>query len=356
MILPTCFRKGSLAVPGSNTILKTLVDGSTEEVKKVIGESKFSSSLAQLQRLDFSKERRRSVNRKIVISLAVGQAKAFAKLKKLARRETAQQIIDDFSHTPDSCMGKLKDATEDLTDSMKEKYDAMSCTCSTGKGCCGRCQYKWQCCKPGPKPTTDGLGSRLYRLLKITVAYIDVVRDTILVSILIKITGYDGFFSDDATLFPNVVILILGATVAVPTFVSAIQTSARHPLTIFEFTVWNNYRTKTSGKWELVFIRFLVFSLYCFMPAILINNKEKAKLRRQILEEQGKEEYDSKDGMVTNGTLEEQEQIEAYLDEVRKAHLIFEKTEAALELVAQQSIQLMMLLLSLTKYPVVTGL
>ena len=131
MILPTCFRKGSLAVPGSNTILKTLVDGSTEEVKKVIGESKFSSSLAQLQRLDFSKERRRSVNRKIVISLAVGQAKAFAKLKKLARRETAQQIIDDFSHTPDSCMGKLKDATEDLTDSMKEKYDAMSCTCST---------------------------------------------------------------------------------------------------------------------------------------------------------------------------------------------------------------------------------
>ena len=60
--------------------------------------------------------------------------------------------------------------------------------------------------------------------------------------------------------------------------------------------------------------------------------------------------------MVTNGTLEEQEQIEAYLDEVRKSHLIFKKTEAALELVAQQSIQLTMLLLSMTKYPVVTGL
>ena len=41
---------------------------------------------------------------------------------------------------------------------------------------------------------------------------------------------------------------------------------------------------------------------------------------------------------------------------MRKADLIFKRTEAALELVAQQSIQLTMLLLSMTKYPVVTGL
>ena len=123
-------------------------------------------------------------------------------------------------------------------------------------------------------------------------------------------------------------------------------------MTIFEFPVWHNYRTNPASRWELARIRLLVFLGYIFVPAILINNKEKAKLRRQILEEQGKEEYDSKEGIVSTTILDEQEQIEAYLDEVKKAHLIFKRNEAALELVAQQSIQFMMLLLSMTKYPV----
>ena len=87
-----------------------------------------------------------------------------------------------------------------------------------------------------------------------------------------------------------------------------------------------------------------------------VKQKEKVKVKRQILEEKGKEEYETNAGVVSNETLEEQEEIEAYLDEVRKAHLIFKRNESALELVAQQSIQLTMLLLSRTKYPVITGL
>ena len=356
MILPTCFRNGFSTLPGGSTILKTLVDGSTTEVQELIREQQISSSLAQLQKLDLPREKRRMINRKIVISLAAGQAKAFARLKRLARRKTSQEIIDDFTHSPASWMGRLKDTIEDLKDSMEKKYHAMSCTCSTGNGCCGRCRYQWQCCKPGPQPTTDGLGSRLLRLLKTTASYMDLVRDTILVGLLITITGYKGYFSDDATLFPNVVVLILLATVAVPTFVSAVLTSARHPLTIFELSAWNNYMTNPADRWELGLIRLVVFFCYFFVPAILIKNKAKAMLRRQVLEEQGKEEYDSNEGIVTNETLKEQEQIEAYIDEVRKAFLIFKRNEAALELVAQQSIQLTMLLLSRTKYPVATGL
>ena len=49
------------------------------------------------------------------------------------------------------------------------------------------------------------------------------------------------------------------------------------------------------------------------------NNKEKAKMRVKILEEQGKGEFDSEEGIVTNKTLKEQEQIKVYVDEVRKA-------------------------------------
>merc|ERR1719471_2140693 len=50
------------------------------------------------------------------------------------------------------------------------------------------------------------------------------------------------------------------------------------------------------------------------------------------------------------------EQLEEYLDEVRKAYLIFKRNEGCYELVPQQSIQLIMLLLSQTLYPTVHGL
>ena len=73
---------------------------------------------------------------------------------------------------------------------------------------------------------------------------------------------------------------------------------------------------------------------------------EEAKMKRQLLEEEGREEYKSKEGLVSNKVLDEQEQIEVYIDEVRKAHLIFKRNESAIEIVAQMGIQLTMLLLS----------
>merc|ERR1719458_1381949 len=183
--------------------------------------------------------------------------------------------------------------------------------------------------------------------------YVDLVRDIFLVVFIIHL----GLFSaDEVTVFQNVVIWILIATVAVPLFVSGVRTSARHPLTIFEFPVWRNFAAEHPNKCKMAFIRLLVFAFYIFVPAISIKNKENAKMRKKVLEEQGKEEYESEQGVVTKEMLEEQEQIETYLDEVRKALLTFKRSEAALELVAQQSIQLSLLLLNLTRYPVETGL
>ena len=70
---------------------------------------------------------------------------------------------------------------------------------------------------------------------------------------------------------------------AIPLFVSAIQKICRHPLTIFEFLVWNNYRTNPAGRWKLAFIRLSVFFSYIFVPSVSISNKEKAMLRRRVL-------------------------------------------------------------------------
>ena len=84
----------------------------------------------------------------------------------------------------------------------------------------------------------------------------------------------------------------------------------------------------------MAFIRLSVFFGYIFIPSILINNKEKAKLGRQVLEEQGKEEFYSEEGMVTNKTLDSK----------------------GMKLPSSWYVQLTMLLFSLTNYTVTAGL
>ena len=280
--------KDVAALLGLNTILKILVKGSAAEVKKVISRQGVKASITQLQKLELPRETRRRRNRLFVRCLADTQAKAFAKLKGFPNKETSSQIMDDFTHSPSSCMGKLKDSIEDLKDAMKEMYDAIYCKCTVDMGSKkGDKTYQHQFCKPGPQPTTDGLGSKISATLKSVVTYVDLVRDICLVVFIVDL----GLFSADVTLFQNTVVWILIATVVVPLFVSAVCTSARYPLTIFEFPVWRNFTAEHPSKCKLAFIRLVVFTCYIFVPAILIWNKEKGKTRRQILEEQGKAEY-----------------------------------------------------------------
>ena len=369
-LLQICFRRGRnfTAPEDANTTLKTLVEGTSEDVKEVLEEERnISSSLAQLQKLNLPSEKRRKINRKIVICLAAGQARAFAKLKKLARADTAGRIVEDLNYP--TCKARL----EDFIEAQKQKYDRSSCKerlddfieaqkQKYDRSCCKerfevfienqKQKYERWCCKP--QPESDGPFGKLLRWLKMAVPFVDVVRDLTLVAILIAMTG-QSINLDDITLFPNVVILILLGTVLVPLFLSALQTSYKHPLTIFEFSVWNSYKKNPAGKWELRFLRTLVFSFYLLVPAILVNNKEKAKHRRQSLEEQGKKEY-LKEGTVNNSILEEQEAIEIYLEEVSQAQLIFKRDQLGMEVWIQKSIQLMMLLLGNTSYPVASGL
>ena len=99
------------------------------------------------------------------------------------------------------------------------------------------------------------MSSKLFSLVKIILSYVDVVRDTVLVGLLITIVGFKGSFWEDITLFPKVVTLILVATVAVPLFVSAVQLSCRHPLMIFKLPVWKEYRTNPASGCKLAFIQ-----------------------------------------------------------------------------------------------------
>ena len=337
-ILKSCFGTGREAQTptGTTTILRTLVKGSAAEVKKVISRQGGRASITQLQKLELPREERRMRNRTLVRCLANSQAKAFIKLKGFPNKETARQIVDDYNHSPSSLVGQAKDRVEDLTNFMSSKFQALSGS--------------------GPSIDTNKLKRKLTILWKMAVSYLDLVRDIVLVVLILQVTGHIGLFNEDSTHFQNVVIWILIATIVVPLFISAAITSANHPLTVFEFQVWRNFTAEQPGWWKMAFIRLVVFSFYIFVPAVLIYNKENAKLRRETLQEQGKEEYDGNDGILSNDKLEEMKQIAVYLDEVRKAHLVLKSTEYALELVAQQAVQLTMMLLSRTLNPVVSGL
>ena len=103
--------------------------------------------------------------------------------------------------------------------------------------------------------------------LKMTVSYVDLVRDSILVGMLAIISGYQGFFYDDVMLFPNTVILILLATVVVPLLISAVQTSARYPLAVFEFPRWNDYKINPAGRFEGINVLALPKREHALFPA-----------------------------------------------------------------------------------------
>ena len=158
-LLKLCFGSGKeVPLPtGTTTILNTLVKGSPAEVKKVISRQGIKAAITQLQKLELPREERRRRNRLFVRCLALRQAEAFIKLKKFPNKETAQQIVDDFTHSPTSLIGKLKDKAEDLKKKAKKKYDDWTCTCSTGNSCCGLFRYKVDCCKAGPRPTKGAL-------------------------------------------------------------------------------------------------------------------------------------------------------------------------------------------------------
>ena len=93
--------------------MKSLAEGSDQEVKEVIANPRIKVSVTQLQHLGLTREERRRRNRKLVLSLADSQAKSFIVLKKRISKETCMRIIEDYTHRP-SCINSLKDAKEDV--------------------------------------------------------------------------------------------------------------------------------------------------------------------------------------------------------------------------------------------------
>ena len=135
-------RRDADSSSGSCLIIKTLVEGSIDDIKKVVLSPGFALAVTQMQHLDLSREVRRSRNRQLIFCLGNSQSEAFATLKNMMNVETARQIIQDFEHS-NTKMNRLADIIEDLKTPLKKMCDEAKCFVTCGV-------YNWKqtftCC------------------------------------------------------------------------------------------------------------------------------------------------------------------------------------------------------------------
>ena len=310
-------KSGTGPVAPNDNILKVLAEGSDLEVKEAIGDPRIKVSVIQLQHLGLSRGERRIRNKKLALSMADTQAASFIAMKKRISKETCMKIIEDFTHRP-SCMGTLKDAKEDLITFIKKKYgSAISCTCNSCTDCCGQCCHSQACSCSG-----NDKGSNIAKVARVTFSYLNFVKDLTLTLTLIFLTGAQLLFNGYFTLFQSTIVWLMIFSVGAPLLMSAIQTTIYHPTTLLDFSTWRTFtRDPNQG---LTGVRISMLCTYLFVPAIQINNKADALQRKEHLLEKTKIKFNAKNGAVGTKIYEELEQLEEYLDEVRKAHLISE--------------------------------
>ena len=328
----------------ASTTLTTLVEGSTEDLRKVVASPDFAISLTQMQHLCLTREVRRKRNKELVECVADSHAEAFVILKNQMNKETAQTVIEDFKYSG-TCSERLVDRIEASKTSIEKKYNEAKCRvscslCNTEKTCI--------CCKEGPQPTSDGFTALVVRFGEVVLSYFDVTKDSALAIKLISLIGVQQLFTEP-TIFQSVIIWLLIASIIVPLLKSALETALRYPQAVLDSSV-----SPPSGN-KLKVLQAVVFCGYFFVPSLLIFNRKRAKLRKKILLEKSKDEFNST-GAMKEQIQEELQDIEKYEKGVKDAYLIFKRNEASFEIVLQMGLQLTMLLLSMTTFPTHAGL
>ena len=201
--------------------------------------------------------------------------------------------------------------------------------------------------KKGFKITYSGLES----LLLVTLAYLDLSLDLVLLlSILIAL----GSTILDYTLFSSQVVYLLCASIIFPALATATTIAFRWPHVVIgsDDLMMCTRSDIVFDKKKLVVLRILIIGLSPMVPALVIMSDLRANHKRKELNDKLQEG----DTMSQTSAIEESESITQFINECRLALLTFKRNELSLELVVQLSIHITMVLLTLTDYPVESGL
>ena len=122
---------------------------------------------------------------------------------------------------------------------------------------------------------------------------------------------------------------------------------------------------ETEAKKEITILRLLIPLMFLVNPALIMMSQEKAEYKRKLLKDkcqqrnasfQKSDLEKSTEWKVQESDIIESKMLSEFLNECRLALLTFRRNELSLELVAQLTIHLAMVLLNQTKYPVESGL
>ena len=130
-----------------------------------------------------------------------------------------------------------------------------------------------------------------------------------------------------------------------PLLCSGIETAWRRPYVVLGSSAWNKRRgNQLKGIWLLI-LRVVIIVGYLAIPAIIINAREEAKVKRAKLLQEGEKQFRDDNGLIDKEILRKLGKVNEYLNETRKGLLTFKRNELAIESPIQLVLQIVMLLL-----------
>ena len=190
----------------------------------------------------------------------------------------------------------------------------------------------------------------LQKLATVAFSYLDLTLDTFL---LFEVCLVLNSRLLEFTLFSTQVTILLIASIFVPLFKTAATIAYRRPLVVLNSDHWINWKAgENQNTREIMILRILIVGLFPLVPGMVMFSSEKAKDQRKSLENKHQ-----KRGYVINASvLEECRVLTAYIKETRMALLTYKRNELSIEIVIQLCIHLLMVFLSLSNFPVESGL
>ena len=319
-------------------VVETLYSCNEDTIKELIVSETINLSqiLMMINRQEEDLSERRNVNKcflNCMTKLKKGQPVALIWLKKNIDLEVCAIMLSDLKFS-----NAWHEAMNDKVSVMKKKIKKLLaefidkiCPC-------------W--ILSGVKFSYNGV----LRLAMIAFSYLDVTLDSIL---LFEICLVLDSAIQDVTSFPTRVTILLISSIFVPLFKTAATIAYRRPLVVLNCDHWMKWKARENqNTGKIMILRILIVCLFPFVPAMVMFSSEKAKDQRKSLENR----HQKKDELVNACVLKECRVLTAYIKETNMALLTGKRNELTIELVIQLSIHLMMVFLSLSSFPVETGL
>ena len=309
----------------SSKNLQILTGNNRDRLLTIIDDEHIKESLLLLQNLNISRDHRRQHNKMFIDSLIFAKGSksaAFLWMKENLYQETCGPMLDD-SDFSGSCLqimvGWIKDVMAQL------------CSC-----------------------IHESIVRFFKRVRLTTVIYLDFLKDAaILIAMLHLLNETGALFNGD---FPSSLAWIFFASLSVPLFMSALETASSQPFAVLGQSGWERYTNQPPSKRILWGIRVAVVAFFFVVPAILTNNREDAKEKRETLMRKSRNNFEKRKG-IEEWLHKSLRSTNIYIEESTKALLIFKTHELAIKKIIQLIIQLTMVLLSptFTKFPTNSG-